>query len=133
VSGRLTHAIGLSSLSIVGLGLVFWWRGGCVRGHDVDAHVTFIGADQRKLTRVTVIAGADKASWPEISAGTTVRSTLFTEGGDTSLFVQFTLDDKQLNWHGPKFPEETGYRIAVRVDSAGIVTERHCTLPCWFL
>lgn len=130
MSGRLASAAWVSLVSIAGLGLVFWWRGGCVRGHDVDAHVTFAGHGERRLSRVTVIAGADKASWPEIGAGRTVRSTLFTESGDTSLLVQFTLDDKQVNWHGPKFPNETGYRIAVIVDAAGNVTERHCILPC---
>jgi hypothetical protein len=108
-----------------------WWHGYFVSGHDVDATVTFTGSDQRGLLSLRVFAGGDKAYWPELQAGETVRTTLFTGGGDTALTVQFTTaQGGPMSWAGPNFAPGTGYRIALQIDANGSVTGRHCVLPC---
>jgi hypothetical protein len=114
------------------LGLVgwFWWHGYFISDHDVDARVTFTGGAGDALQNLLVVAGPDKASWPTLQAGESVRTTLFTDGGDTTLFVQFVLQGQQVDWYGPDFPVGTGYRIALQVDASGSVTEEHCVLPC---
>lgn len=107
------------------------WDGYFVSGHDVDATVTFTGSDQRGLLSLMVFAGGDKAYWPELQAGETVRTTLFTGGGDTALTVQFTTArGGPMSWAGPSFGPGTGYRIALQIDADGSVTEKHCVLPC---
>ena len=114
------------------LGLIgwLWWRGFFVSGYDVDARVTFVGPGTRELRSLRLIAGADKAHWPALRAGESVRTTLFTEGEDTSITVQFVIHEEQLSWQGPTLAPGTGYRIAIQIDSSGRVAEEHCLLPC---
>lgn len=118
---------------LVVLAVWLWWRGSFVYGHDVDARVTFAASGLQELRKLRLIAGADKAYWPELRAGDSVRTTLFTEGEDTSLIIQFVIQGREVSWHGPTFPAGTGYRIAIQVDSSGQVSEQHCVLPCQLL
>ena len=115
------------------LAVWLWWRGSFTAGHDVDARVTFATSGPQKLRKLRLIAGADKAYWPELRAGGSVRTTLFTEGEDSSVTMQFVIHGREVSWHGPTFPAGTGYRIAVQVDSSGRVAEQHCVLPCQLL
>jgi hypothetical protein len=101
-----------------------------VGGHDVDARVTFVGKPAGRLRGLRLTAGADKAYWSELSTGETVRSTLFTQREDTTVNMQFVTDAGTVSWQGPRFPSGTGYRIAIRVDADGGVSEEHCLLPC---
>ena len=129
--GNRRAATLLVCVLVLSIGWWLWWHGYFVSGHDVDATVTFASTDQRGLLSLRVFAGGDKAYWPELQAGETVRTTLFTGGGDTALTVQFTTArGGPMSWAGPSFAPGTGYRIALQIDADGSVTEKHCVLPC---
>ena len=118
---------------LCGLLTAFWWRGGFVRGSDVDARVAYMSSGSVQLTDLRLVAGADKTWRPQLAAGDSFRTTLFTHAADTRLLVQFKLNGQQVDWDGPDLGSNVGYRIAIRIDDSGQVTERHCLLPCWFL
>ena len=99
---------------------------------EVNVKIVFVEADPAKrLSKVAVISGGEKSYWSELGAGKAESATLKprpTEG--TQLTVQFELDGQRKSWQGPRFPAGTGYKIEVRVDGRGDVTERHCRIPC---
>lgn len=85
----------------------------------------------QKITDVSVIVGSDKFFWQEITAGEVETVTLMPgPNDDRQLTLLYTLDGQQKSWNSPKFELGKGYRIWVKVDSLGKVTERHCLLPC---
>lgn len=83
------------------------------------------------LTNVSVIAGGDKFFWHRIPAGRVENVTLMPGAkDDRQLTLLYTLDGKTKSWEGPKIKAGAGYQIEINIDTAGVVTHRHCILPC---
>ncbi len=115
------------SASVVGL----CFLASC-RGKDaVRVRLTYdapVGA--RPLEKVTVFAGANKSSWPNIAAGESVSVALPPEGEPPGVLLAYTVGSAPRQWRGPSMPRGIGYAIGIHIATDGSVTERHCQSPC---
>jgi hypothetical protein len=115
---------------LIGLGVPM----GCHRWRSDVVHVSvkFITQELAAfMENVNVIVGSDKFWWPRLAAGEQDEVTLKPRPeDDRQLTLLFTLKGDRRSWDGPKFGPGDGYRLAILIDGAGKVVERHCTLPC---
>jgi hypothetical protein len=78
-----------------------------------------------------VFAGGDRYSWSALRCGERKAVNLLPgRKEDRHLILGFKLDGRERFWDGPPIKKAAVYRIEVRIDRQGRVTERHCLLPC---
>jgi hypothetical protein len=84
-----------------------------------------------RLDDVTVYVGGDKFFWGNIPAND-VETVILSPGPsqDWQLTLFYSMDGGDKIWESPVFPNGKGYRIEIKIDAQGAVTERHCYLPC---
>jgi hypothetical protein len=84
-----------------------------------------------RLDNVTAIVGGEKFVWAYIPAND-VESVIISPGSsqDWQLTLFYSMDGNDKIWESPVFPDGKGYRIEIKIDAQGAVTEHHCYLPC---
>lgn len=114
--------------------LFFLFIAGCdIWGtENVKVWISFTDANTAELLKdVSVIVGGDKFFWHGIPAGTVERVTLRPgELDNRQLTLIYTQNDLKKYWEGPEFEAGTNYRIEIKIDAKGIVSQRHCFQPC---
>jgi hypothetical protein len=120
--------------AFMGLSMAVSFGTGCTAASDDAVRVTisFVATDPATPLRdLTLISGGDKYSWPVLTAGET-RNVNLLPGlrDDRQLTLLYTLQGRKKSWDGPRVAPTAGYRIEVKVDAAGNVAHRHCSLPC---
>jgi hypothetical protein len=86
---------------------------------------------EHQLENVSVVVGVDKAFWGQMEANSAYTYILSPDSTpDWQLTMFYTLDGNRKIWESPLFPKGKGYRIEIKIDAQGDVTERHCYLPC---
>jgi len=89
------------------------------------------GANGEKLEAISVIIGADKFWWTSFEANEEKSVNLFSDkNAVNNLTLLFTLGGKQKTWESANFAENADYRIDLKIDSIGNITENSCRLPC---
>jgi len=84
---------------------------------------------------LNVVTGSDEAHLRDLAAGEVETINLLPRPEDSrQLGLRYRLDSDVSTmgrfWRGPKFDRGTGYRIEIKINGRGEVTERHCILPC---
>lgn len=95
-------------------------------------NIKFDGAaGGEKLEAVNVVVGADKFWWASFEANEEKSVNLFSDkNAVNNLTLQYTLGGTQRTWESANFGENADYRIDIKIDSTGSVTENSCRLPC---
>lgn len=88
-------------------------------------------ASGKKLESVSAIIGSDKFWWSSFAAGEEKTANLFSDkNAVNNLTVLYTYGGEQRSWESANFAENADYRINLRIDAAGNITEDSCKLPC---
>jgi hypothetical protein len=102
------------------------------RNDAINATVIFTVPDpNRQLTDLALFSGGDKYAWPALRGGE-VKTINLLPGleDDRHLILAYSLNGQQKYWDGPKVEKGAGYRFEIKIDGAGVISERHCQLPC---
>jgi hypothetical protein len=103
----------------------------CAGEHDVKVTVAYAAISHApKLELVTVVAGGDKSSWPQLQPGDKVSVVLKPQGAPPQLTLLSSSAGIKHAWDGQAFGVGVGYEIQLRVDATGRVLEHHCLGSC---
>jgi len=103
---------------------------GCGGRHGVEVSVSVAADSPTPVDELVAIAGADKFSWYSLTPGQTVKVVLDPAEAPPEITLIYARGGTKHSWEGPKFPLGTRYRLHAVISSAGVMSERHCVLPC---